>query len=148
MTERLRSTLKLGLVFAAGFVAGGLVLGFAVAQNREWILTVSDSAAVNREALVADEILSGRGEEMAAFIVKAMPGMARGLHARRERDEAAVLSALWKVRLLYEKHGLEVPAEIAPLLAGLPAEYAPQPCPRKETGSPAAASAERPPGSV
>lgn len=115
----MRWPLKSVWVFAAGLLVGALAAVLPTWRHwqgsfEDWyVLGVADQAAV------ANQILAGRGRELALANVERFPEYVRALEAL-DVDSGARNAALWLIRDAYEQAQVAPAPEIAARLRDLP----------------------------
>ncbi|MCX5632319.1 MAG: hypothetical protein NTW93_01365 [Phycisphaerae bacterium] len=118
MTSRKERLKTLGF-FALGFLAGGILFGGLIAWRYAIMFRDQYYFQILETTNVAYMIRAGHEEEL----VKNIESSLRQCVAAADSlwgDSNARLGSFWYVQRYYERFGIEVPAEIRPILKKLP----------------------------
>lgn len=117
----MKPTVRLVLVFVTGLVLGGAGVALAYWRGMDFHLRTWLVTNTFEETLALSELAKGGPELYKQRVFEhALPRFAEML--ARRRGEPQIDSALWAIRLAYEREGLELPARVAPHVQNLPPE--------------------------
>ncbi|HBG28816.1 MAG: hypothetical protein A2Y10_06860 [Planctomycetes bacterium GWF2_41_51] len=120
--ENKKRKLKAVGIFMLGFLAGGILLGGAALWNFNRFYTRQYYSQIQDVTNTAFMIRAGRTDELLKNIDSAIPGCVAA--ANKFGDTTAHskerLQCFWFVQKYYDRFDVNVPAQIQPILSGLP----------------------------
>lgn len=108
-------------IFAAGLLIGASAMGLAAYRSIMWIQKLHEIGMVTDLAITGQQLGTGHADAVETHIEEALPLVAQQL--ARYLPDAETAGTLWTVRHYYEKTHRTAPAELAAVLAALPAQY-------------------------
>jgi hypothetical protein len=115
----LKQAARYSMVFLAGLLLGSVMAAGLVAWRWKRDFQRFRVSGITEQALAAKDIYAGRGRQTADRIRLALPGMVRGVERTYPKPEGKEW-AYWLVSDVYQASHTEVPAQLRPLLTGLP----------------------------